>query len=52
MQGRLSDNLVMPMTIINPPAPQEMHLPEGPKLETVNGKEEDSDAHIHALPDV
>ncbi len=24
MQGRLSDNLVMPMTIINPPEPQEM----------------------------
>jgi len=24
MQGRLSDNLVMPMTIINPPDPQEM----------------------------
>ncbi len=24
MQGRLSDNLVMPMTVINPPEPQEM----------------------------
>ncbi len=26
MQGRLSDNLVMPMTIINPPEPQEMGI--------------------------
>jgi hypothetical protein len=24
MQGRLSDNLVTPMTVINPPEPQEM----------------------------
>ncbi|KAH9311988.1 hypothetical protein KI387_027023, partial [Taxus chinensis] len=28
MQGRLSDNIVMPMTIINPPVPQEMHAAE------------------------
>lgn len=28
MKGRLSDNVVMPMTIINPPPVQEMNITE------------------------
>lgn len=37
MQGRLSDNAVMPMTVINPPVPQEMHDREAA---TVDHKED------------
>lgn len=37
MQGRLSDNAVMPMTVINPPVPQEMNDREAA---TVDHKED------------
>eukprot|EP00249_Psilotum_nudum_P036085 c6300_g1_i1 orf=415-1134(-) len=46
MQGRLSDNVVMPMTIINPPAPQEMHLPEDHKLGTASDKDQEDKLEV------
>lgn len=49
MQGRLSDDVVLPMTIINPPAVQEMHVPEGPKIVTANGTEEGISVQVQAL---
>lgn len=33
MKGRLSDNVVMPMTIINPPPVQEMNMNENENQE-------------------
>ena len=49
MQGRLSDDVVVPMTIINPPLPQEMHVPSGPNPELVNGKDEGTSVQLQAL---
>lgn len=43
MQGRLSDNAVMPMTIINPPPPQEMQVPEN----KTQGGSENNDQQNH-----
>lgn len=40
MQGRLSDDVAMPMTMINPPASQEMQMPESPKVQPADGKRE------------
>ncbi|MCO5583041.1 hypothetical protein L7F22_036947 [Adiantum nelumboides] len=48
MQGRLSDDVIMPMTIINPPPLQEMHVPEGPKTPSANGKDEGISVQVQA----
>lgn len=43
MKGRLSDNVVMPMTIINPPPVQEMNLNENQETpNSENGVEQAS----------
>ena len=49
MQGRLSDDVVVPRTILNPPLPQEMHVPNGPNPEPVNGKDEGTSVQLQAL---
>ena len=49
MQGRLSDDVVVPMTILNPPLPQEMQVPGGPYLGSINGEDEGNIVQVRAL---
>jgi hypothetical protein len=52
MKGRLSDNTVMPMTVINPPAVQEMNADERKESTTIenNGDHKhDDDLEIEPL---
>ena len=49
MQGRLSDDVVVPMTILNPPLPQEMQVPGRPYLGSINGEDEGNIVQVRAL---
>ncbi|MCO5608198.1 hypothetical protein L7F22_062404 [Adiantum nelumboides] len=44
MQGRLSDDAIEPMTVINPPAHQEMQMPENQQGESADSKQENETA--------
>ena len=49
MQGRLSDDVVVPRTILNPPLPQEMQVPIGPYPGSINGEDEGNIVQVRAL---
>uniref|UniRef100_A0A0D6QZQ0 Cell number regulator 6 n=1 Tax=Araucaria cunninghamii TaxID=56994 RepID=A0A0D6QZQ0_ARACU len=48
MQGRLSDDIVMPMTVINPPVPQEMHASENTNSGSADDNEHQNRVGIEA----
>lgn len=50
MKGRLSDNVVMPMTIVNPPPVQEMKpTEENRDSAAISGKNEHTNLEMQAL---
>eukprot|EP01018_Ginkgo_biloba_P002079 Gb_15559 [translate_table: standard] len=49
MQGRLSDNVVMPMTIINPPVAQEMQVPDNKSPRTSDNNGQQNHVEMEAL---
>lgn len=54
MKSRLSDNTIMPMTVINPPAVQEMNVNESKESTTTTNERNgdhnhDSDLEIEPL---